>query len=884
MARRRRAGQLALALLLACQVAWPAAAQTVADDKAALLLFKNGGDPAGDLDTWSASDATNEPCNVQSWNSNAGWAGIRCTAADYNNGRVREVSFSHKSFTGDIGTLAALAALEKLELDRCAGVTGSVHELPLAGITTGLLWLNLADTAVTGSVDHLGLCTQLQFLALGNTGVTGSVEPLASCTELTTLSLPSTAVAGSVAELRTLTRLTRLTLSGTGVSGSVQTLGSPLTLLSHLDLSGTPVQGALSLGGCSALTHLDLTATSVSGSIEWLGGCSLLKTISLPGTSVSGSIAPLGALGDLWTLDLSEVGAGVSGSVEALASCTALRTLQLPGCGVSGSVEALASCTALTHLALARTSVGGRVGPLAGLAQLTVLTLTDTSAAGSVDSLASSLVSLTTLELERSTVYGNAAALRLIAGLGSNWRGFSACSHHTCADDEWGPGELVSQAYLRVGVDDCECCTPPVSFLREAESEICIAIRDCEGEWSECSSACESAESRSWVETASQSGTGAECPVAADCRPGEDECPPASNCTGSFSSCSVECELAEERRWEQSTPQVGIGTACPVSADCAAGEDDCIDPDGMNEQLILLIVGGGVPALTLFLGVCACLVYRRRRQRAKLDVAQAGLTLKTSNFRKAYIKSRPPQTREMLWSGVAELLQAYCARTEIPWQFEGDQFLRHLQQEADQNKHDSIPQAAQRMWTSPLRLRKKELCSILNYAVRMDSKEMVKPLATLTRAINLLCVTVGKSSERTNVPTTNLCFRGGGFDERHRDFFKENTKFRQPAYLATSFSKDVAKIFMGRASKSQAKVLWLVRIHPTRKCVHVNLVTKRVAGLGQEQEYLFAPYSVFTVRDVQWCSGTEEDPHVIELLAAPDNKDEPEDLPLAPWS
>jgi hypothetical protein len=104
------------------------------------------------------------------------------------------------------------------------------------------------------------------------------------------------------------------------------------------------------------------------------------------------------------------------------------------------------------------------------------------------------------------------------------------------------------------------------------------------------------------------------------------------------------------------------------------------------------------------------------------------------------------------------------------------------------------------------------------------------------------------------------------------------------AYLATSFSKDVAEIFMARATKTQAKILWLVRIHPVRKCVHVNLVTKRVAGLGQEQEYLFAPYSVFTVRQAHWNAGTQEDPHIIELLAAPDNKDEPEDLPLAPWS
>ena len=79
-------------------------------------------------------------------------------------------------------------------------------------------------------------------------------------------------------------------------------------------------------------------------------------------------------------------------------------------------------------------------------------------------------------------------------------------------------------------------------------------------------------------------------------------------------------------------------------------------------------------------------------------------------------------------------------------------------------------------------------------------------------------------------------------------------------------------------------VLWRVRIDAVRKCVHVNLVTKRVPGLPDEQEYLFAPYSAFTVLSARWRAGTTAAPHEVELLAAVDNKEEPEDLPLAPWS
>ena len=64
--------------------------------------------------------------------------------------------------------------------------------------------------------------------------------------------------------------------------------------------------------------------------------------------------------------------------------------------------------------------------------------------------------------------------------------------------------------------------------------------------------------------------------------------------------------------------------------------------------------------------------------------------------------------------------------------------------------------------------------------------------------------------------------------------------------------------------------------------MHVNLVKK--TNVPGEEEYLFAPYSAFIVVSARWRSGTVAEPHEIELLAAVDNREEPEDLPLAPWS
>jgi hypothetical protein len=52
--------------------------------------------------------------------------------------------------------------------------------------------------------------------------------------------------------------------------------------------------------------------------------------------------------------------------------------------------------------------------------------------------------------------------------------------------------------------------------------------------------------------------------------------------------------------------------------------------------------------------------------------------------------------------------------------------------------------------------------------------------------------------------------------------------------------------------------------------------------LTGESEYLFVPYSVFTIVDFKW-STNKRVPHRVVLEAAHDNLDEDEDLPLAPW-
>ena len=51
-----------------------------------------------------------------------------------------------------------------------------------------------------------------------------------------------------------------------------------------------------------------------------------------------------------------------------------------------------------------------------------------------------------------------------------------------------------------------------------------------------------------------------------------------------------------------------------------------------------------------------------------------------------------------------------------------------------------------------------------------------------------------------------------------------------------------------------------------------------------EEEFLFTPYSVFTVLSLQVPDRPSvQDPDVVQVQAAMDNTEEAEDLPLAPW-
>merc|ERR1711924_308688 len=132
-------------------------------------------------------------------------------------------------------------------------------------------------------------------------------------------------------------------------------------------------------------------------------------------------------------------------------------------------------------------------------------------------------------------------------------------------------------------------------------------------------------------------------------------------------------------------------------------------------------------------------------------------------------------------------------------------------------------------------------------------------------------------------PSKGLLYRGGGFRNEHKHFFKKGKQTRVPGFLACSAIERVAKNFAFNADKNFPCIEWLVKVDPRGesqieyRLKHMSYIENTL--VPGEGEYLFVPYSVFKITSVHW-SNTNAKPHRITLCAAVDNAKCSEDLPL----
>ena len=215
---------------------------------------------------------------------------------------------------------------------------------------------------------------------------------------------------------------------------------------------------------------------------------------------------------------------------------------------------------------------------------------------------------------------------------------------------------------------------------------------------------------------------------------------------------------------------------------------------------------------------------------------------------------------------------------------------------------DQIKYIAVRLWTSQATLGGREFCSILNQALRDDNEPAIDHAVSITHALNAFCVTRRVGGNPVQWPPNHVTFRGTALPREHRAFFTVGQAYRAPMFLATSVDASVSiHSFLGRLDPStahqrppyQEPTLWRFHLDgnlaENHRCVHVNYVDRTDNSFqGNEFEFLYSPYSVFTVRAVEWHPAPVVDNyashyHIIDVDVAPDNGNEPDDLPLAPW-
>ena len=198
---------------------------------------------------------------------------------------------------------------------------------------------------------------------------------------------------------------------------------------------------------------------------------------------------------------------------------------------------------------------------------------------------------------------------------------------------------------------------------------------------------------------------------------------------------------------------------------------------------------------------------------------------------------------------------------------------------------------ALRMYSSAEALDGKEFCSILNEALRED--QLTRTVAVPRALSSYLHTHMSRDGTAAPAqwPAANRVFRGGALPASKHWFFAVGKKYRVPMFLSTSGNRAVAEGMMHDRGGPDY-VLWVIDFDASRHCDHVNYVNKNDGSLGApnpnsavEDEYLFAPYSTFTVTGVTFQpTPTEANPHVVELLAAVNNRNEPDDLPNSPWA
>lgn len=322
-------------------------------------------------------------------------------------------------------------------------------------------------------------------------------------------------------------------------------------------------------------------------------------------------------------------------------------------------------------------------------------------------------------------------------------------------------------------------------------------------------------------------------------------------------------------------------------------EGECLQHPLSQQAEVMIVPSADNPTANLLDNAAE----RRQAKSSLPPVPIQSRTFAMSNFNSIYSKAEKLKFAHELLSNVQGLIDIWAKRQDFD-KAEAADFFQKLYGQAFKNTKElekDLPSAAEFLWTSGKQLRGYEFCTIINDVIRNDLANELKLAIPIIRLINQRRVTNRDAPDTLDVqqyPHGGTCWRGGGFNDEHKAFFTKGKVYRIPGFLATSGSESVATSFVCKVSDGKPRIKWKILLDKRGKTQakyrvsHMTYVNKTL--IPGEGEYLFAPYSVFTVKNVSWSSSTDE-PHHITIQAAYDNlasedgKSSSEDLPLAPW-
>lgn len=299
----------------------------------------------------------------------------------------------------------------------------------------------------------------------------------------------------------------------------------------------------------------------------------------------------------------------------------------------------------------------------------------------------------------------------------------------------------------------------------------------------------------------------------------------------------------------------------------------------------------------------------RVRAQAVLDEALAAppLTYLTSNYSKAYEMSIPVESIGnvgQVYEGVGRIMRLYLEQraTCLPVEQATQVFMLRLSTAVSMNCSTAIKpcHTAAAIWTSAESIDRTTFYGAVQHILREDKEgPLLDEVARFSRTLNAALVNRSQQDlAKIPWPASLTTFRGTWMPYAELTWFRMhiNQDIRIMQYFATSEKEDTAREFIQEFAPNQRgsdgagliPVLMRVHIHAERHCKHVMLLEPWTTSRG-EAEWLFQQYSAFKVKTVgpnhpSDVPALHHGPVVIELEAAPDNRDAEISIPVARWS